>query len=37
MPAARLAAAVLGTPDPRGPARFYPRLLGHAFCLFVGT
>ena len=28
MPAARLTAAVLGTPDPRGLARFYQRLLG---------
>ena len=28
MPALRLAAAVLGTPDPRGLARFYQRLLG---------
>ena len=28
MPAFRLTAAVLGTPDPRGLARFYQRLLG---------
>jgi catechol 2,3-dioxygenase-like lactoylglutathione lyase family enzyme len=28
MPAVRLTAAVLGTPDPRGLARFYQRLLG---------
>ena len=28
MPALRLTAAVLGTPDPRGLARFYARLLG---------
>jgi catechol 2,3-dioxygenase-like lactoylglutathione lyase family enzyme len=28
MPRSRLAAAVLGTPDPRGLARFYQRLLG---------
>ena len=28
IPGARLAAAVLGTPDPRGLARFYQRLLG---------
>jgi catechol 2,3-dioxygenase-like lactoylglutathione lyase family enzyme len=27
-PAVRLAATVLGTPDPRGLARFYQRLLG---------
>ena len=27
-PAVRLAAAVLGTPDPQGLARFYQRLLG---------
>ena len=38
-PALRLTAAVLGTPDPRGLARFYGRLLGwplrDPFCLFV--
>jgi predicted enzyme related to lactoylglutathione lyase len=28
MPSFRLTAAVLGTPDPRGLARFYPSLLG---------
>ena len=28
MPVLRLTAAVLGTPDPRGLARFYQRLLG---------
>jgi catechol 2,3-dioxygenase-like lactoylglutathione lyase family enzyme len=28
MPSFRLTAAVLGTPDPRGLARFYQRLLG---------
>jgi len=28
MPGPRLTAAVLGTPDPRGLARFYQRLLG---------
>ena len=28
MPGFRLTAAVLGTPDPRGLARFYQRLLG---------
>jgi len=28
MPAVRFTAAVLGTPDPRGLARFYARLLG---------
>ncbi len=28
IPGSRLAAAVLGTPDPRGLARFYQRLLG---------
>ncbi|MGY1693605.1 VOC family protein [Geodermatophilus sp. SYSU D00814] len=28
MPTSRLTAAVLGTPDPRGLARFYQRLLG---------
>jgi catechol 2,3-dioxygenase-like lactoylglutathione lyase family enzyme len=28
MPAVRLTAAVLGTPDPQGLARFYQRLLG---------
>ena len=28
MPAVRFTAAVLGTPDPRGLARFYQRLLG---------
>ena len=37
-----LTAAVLGTPDPQGLARFYQRLLGwpidpagHPFCLWV--
>jgi hypothetical protein len=32
MPRFRLTAAVLGTPDPQGLARFYQRLLGRPLC-----
>jgi hypothetical protein len=32
IPGARLTAAVLGTPDPGGLARFYQRLLGWPLC-----
>ena len=32
MPSVSFTASVLGTPDPRGPARFYQRLLGRPLC-----